>query len=439
MISSLTNLFRQDPGIQLTCHKCRTKHKVRHARSLRDGARSTCTRCGTRFGVCVIITNALGDQPPAEPDNGGIDVAAVGPPSETPAGSRTLVCFFQGTGGTLFGIHMVNLCLTLLTLGVYRFWAKAKVRAYLWSQTELWTETEFADDRFAYHGTGKELLVGFLRAVVIFGIPYALLANGPSVAGAAPWIQTVASLLAGVLVMLFIPVAIVAARRYRLSRTSWRGIRFSFRGPILQFVTLWIKGAILTGLTLGIYYPFFASERQAFLVSHSQFGNRGFRFNGNGWDLLKAFFIPYTMTSLATAALIMLSFYQGLLESIHGMSGAIVSLVVLYALLYPILWGWYLVKQQRYFWNQTSLGGSRFQSSMTPWTYFKLKSGNFFLLVVTLGFAWPWTTVRNIRYVLSHLTLQAPTDLEAILQDKQTATPTGEGLDSFLDTGFEFG
>ena len=76
---------------------------------------------------------------------------------------------------------------------------------------------------------------------------------------------------------------------------------------------------------------------------------------------------------------------------------------------------------------------------MTPWTYFKLKAGNFFLLVVTLGFAWPWTTVRNIRYVLSHLTLQAPTDLEAILQDKQTATPTGEGLDSFLDTGFDFG
>ncbi len=58
---------------------------------------------------------------------------------------------FHGSAGTLFGIQLINLLLTIVTLGIYSFWGKTKVRGYLWSQTE------FEGDRFAYHGTGKEV------------------------------------------------------------------------------------------------------------------------------------------------------------------------------------------------------------------------------------------------------------------------------------------
>ncbi|MEE8224479.1 MAG: DUF898 family protein, partial [candidate division NC10 bacterium] len=63
-----------------------------------------------------------------------------------PAGSDGHVhgLFFHGTGGSLFGIHIVNMFLTVITLGIYYFWGKTKVRNYLWSQTD------FAGDRFAY-------------------------------------------------------------------------------------------------------------------------------------------------------------------------------------------------------------------------------------------------------------------------------------------------
>src|SRR5574341_778908 len=70
---------------------------------------------------------------------------------------------FRGEGGTLFGIHIVNVLFTLATLGWYYFWAKTRTRRFLFSQSE------FAGDRFAYHGTGKEILIGTLKAVVIFG------------------------------------------------------------------------------------------------------------------------------------------------------------------------------------------------------------------------------------------------------------------------------
>lgn len=87
-----------------------------------------------------------------------VDVPAGAPPD---ASVRRL--YFYGAGGTLFGIHVVNVLLTLLTLGVYHFWARARVRRYLWGQTEL------LGDRFAYHGTGPEVARGWLRALLIFG------------------------------------------------------------------------------------------------------------------------------------------------------------------------------------------------------------------------------------------------------------------------------
>ena len=72
---------------------------------------------------------------------------------------------FHGVGGTLFGIHIVNVFLTIVTLGIFYFWGKARVRRYLWSQTAI------AGDRFAFHGTGREMLIGFLKAVLVFAIP----------------------------------------------------------------------------------------------------------------------------------------------------------------------------------------------------------------------------------------------------------------------------
>ena len=76
---------------------------------------------------------------------------------------------FHGSGGTLLGIHVVNVLLILVTLGVYYFWAKTRVRRYLFSQTQ------FEADRFAYHGTAKELLLGFLKAFVVFLFPIIVL------------------------------------------------------------------------------------------------------------------------------------------------------------------------------------------------------------------------------------------------------------------------
>src|SRR5215208_417582 len=86
--------------------------------------------------------------------------AAAAPPTVT-----TAKLSYHGTGGSLFGLVLVNGLLTIITVGIYSFWAKTRVRAFHYSQTEM------DRDRFAYHGTGGELFIGYLKAIaILFGI-----------------------------------------------------------------------------------------------------------------------------------------------------------------------------------------------------------------------------------------------------------------------------
>jgi len=73
---------------------------------------------------------------------------------------------YHGDGKSLFKIYIVNVLLSVITLGVYYPWAKAKLLAYHYSETEL------ENSRFAFLGTGKEIFKGFVKALLIFAVWY---------------------------------------------------------------------------------------------------------------------------------------------------------------------------------------------------------------------------------------------------------------------------
>ena len=304
---------------------------------------------------------------------------------------------FAGSAGTLLGIHIVNVLLTVLTLGIYYCWAKVRVRSYLLSQTV------FEGDRFAYHGTGRELLNGTFKAGLVFGAVSLLFNAAPMLPGGTP-VRIGAFLLGYLGFLLLIPVATVGARRYRLSRTSWRNIRFSFQGRATAFINLFVGGALLTALTLGLYYPFFATARHGFLVAHSRFGDRSFAFDGRGRDL----FGPFLLALLLTVPTL------------------------------GLVWFWFWARRTRYYWEHTSFDASRFVSTVTGLRLFGLHLVNLVSLVLTFGLAWPWVTVRTLRFEFANLSLLGALELESVRQDAQTATATGDSLGQFLevDTGF---
>jgi uncharacterized membrane protein YjgN (DUF898 family) len=330
-------------------------------------------------------------QPAARP-------VAAPPPRLSASAPSSRHAVFRGSGSTLFGIWIVNRLLILATLGVYLFWAKVRERSYLWSQTE------FEGDRFAYHGTGRELFIGFLKVLAVFFIPAMLLKVLPELFKAGPVMIVVTRMLLSILGIVIYPIAIVGARRYRLSRTSWRGIRFSLRASTRRFMGIWIRGWLLTSITFGLYYPSWVTNQHRFLTSHTWFGSERFTFDGRGRDLIGAWVVA---TTLAFPTLGLSLF-------------------------------WFSAKRQRYYAEHTRFAGGRFRSTVTGGGLAWLTISTWVGLIGTLGLAWPWLTLRKMRRTFAWLSLDGPVALDGIRQQAQEATATGEGLAGFFDADLGF-
>lgn len=329
---------------------------------------------------------------------------------------------------------MVNVFLILITLGVYYFWAKSRVRNYLLSQTE------FEGDRFAYHGTGKEQLIGFLKAGLLFGGLSLFFRLVPFLPG-RQWLKIVLSVLGYLIFLGLIAVARVGARRYRLSRISWRNIRFSFRGRLVDFLKKFMLGFLLSILTLGLYYPFFRYKQDAYMISHSYFGNRSFNFDGKVKDLYAIYFqsilflIAYIFIMILSIWFLIL-IATGLSEWFSFRAASILGFIGLAFILTISLslpWSFLVTEQQQYFWSHVSFGEARFKLEVTFGSFLRLKLGNLLLFVFTLGLAWPWIAARNIRFLVGHLIIGGVLDLENIQQEAQISFPFGDEFDTLLD------
>ncbi len=183
---------------------------------------------------------------------------------------------FLGEPGFFWRLLTRGAVLLMFTLGIYRFWLTTDVRRFLWSNTELSGET------FEYTGTAVELLLGFLIAIVILVPLYTAffvitLSSGP--------IGEMSSLLSFAMLVVLGNYAIYRARRYRLTRTIYRGVRFHQTGSAWRYAVCAVFWWSLTILTLGLAYPFAQSQLERFKMRNTFFGDLPGRFEGTGWQL----------------------------------------------------------------------------------------------------------------------------------------------------------
>lgn len=163
------------------------------------------------------------------------------------------------TGTEVFWLALKTGLLTVVTLGIYRFWAKTRMRQLFWAGTEL------DGDRFEYTGTGLEKFKGFLIAVVFLAVylglsQMLLLFLGLNVlrepqSGMEMAAQVVGFYLICFALLPFILFATYWAQRYRMSRTRWRGIRFGMDSAAWGYVWRALGHGLLTLLTLGLLLP----------------------------------------------------------------------------------------------------------------------------------------------------------------------------------------
>jgi uncharacterized membrane protein YjgN (DUF898 family) len=333
---------------------------------------------------------------------------------------------FHGSGGELFVIFIVNLLLKVVTLGIYHFWGKARVRRY------LWTQCEFDGDRFEYTGTGGELFVGFLKAMGL------LIIGAAAFVGIMLGLGAVGGILATVVMALLVlglavgmPIAFSAvlysAQRYKMSRTRWRGIRFALGGSAWRHGYKAFGYWLISAFTLGLYTPYMRMHLAKHMIDNSRFGQTGFSFSGQGGDLFKRYLAVYALGLLAAGTLVF--------ALVSGGGPALIGVAVALVTVSVGAWFWYVTMELRYKVRQTRLGALGFELDATAWQFAGLAATNFLLFVVTLGIGLPWVLARTLRFLGEHVVVVGELDYDAILQSQEQADTLGEGMVEALDIG----
>jgi uncharacterized membrane protein YjgN (DUF898 family) len=185
---------------------------------------------------------------------------------------------FSGDRGEFRRLVTRGAGLELVTVGFYRFWLATDIRRHLWSNTHI------DGDAAEYTGRGKELLIGFLIALAII-VPVYL---AYFLAGLeAERFKAFASFPLIAFFYLFGQFAIYRARRYRLTRTVWRGVRFWMSGSGWAYAARAALWGVVVVLTLGLALPWRDAALERYKMRHSYYGDLQGSFEGRGWDFFK--------------------------------------------------------------------------------------------------------------------------------------------------------
>lgn len=198
---------------------------------------------------------------------------AAGPAPPAPG---TGTARFVGNERTYWRLMVRGAFLLLCTLGIYRFWLATDQRRFLWANTEI------AGDALEYTGTARELLIGFLIAIAVLVPIYAGFFVAAMDLGI---IGRISGVLAFVLLALFGHFAIYRARRYRLTRTVFRGVRLHQTGSAWLYAVYSMGWLALTLLTAGLAYPWGQAALERYKLRHTFYGDTRGHFAGSGTRL----------------------------------------------------------------------------------------------------------------------------------------------------------
>ena len=185
---------------------------------------------------------------------------------------------FSGARSEFFRLVSRGAAIELITLGFYRFWLATDIRRHLWVNTSV------DGDSAEYTGRGKELLIGFLFAMAIL-VPIYLAYFLVTVE--AERYEGFASIPLLISFYAFGQFAIYRARRYRLTRTVWRGVRFWMDGSGWAYAGRAMLWTLLAVLTLGLAWPWRAAALERYKMRHSHYGDLRGDFEGRGWEFFK--------------------------------------------------------------------------------------------------------------------------------------------------------
>ncbi len=325
---------------------------------------------------------------------------------------------FTGDGAEYFRIWVVNLLLTLVTLGIYSAWAKVRKTRYFWQNTRL------AGHVFDFHGRPRAILLGRILALIL------LLAY--------TW-SFEFSLTAGIVTMCVLlvlgPWLFLKAQQFRLRNTSYRGLRMGFAAsladaykavlpPLLLYFTFLVGTVLVTLrhedagslvvlfvpiLLLLVLAPALHHRLKAFQHRNATCGDRRFGFESARGAFYKTYLkaigltIVYSVVAAIAGSVLLAA--TGVAEK-HATVATIV-MVALISLSYVFVLPYISVRMQQVVWRHTFVDAVRFDTAIRVWPLTGLVFRNVTLTLVTLGLYWPFAAVAFARYRITGMRMSS--------------------------------
>jgi uncharacterized membrane protein YjgN (DUF898 family) len=274
------------------------------------------------------------------------------------------------TGDDLKSLVWRGQFLTIITLGIYRFWYKTGLRQWYWRNTLV------GGNGLDYRGTAKEKFLGFLYALAVVVPIYFLGALVGLFAG-----EMLGNVISGIslgIIGLLIQYGAFRSRRYRLTRTVWRGVRFDQSGSAWTYALKSAGWMMVTILSLGIAFPAMRRALEEYRINNTRFGTAEGQFAAKTGPLMKRWLVVWLGPILLGAVSV------GITIGRAQPSGIAVLLMFL-AVIWPfLLWPWYRANEFRFFTDHTRIGSVTFQSAFDTKAYYKQYLKFMFLMFVSL-------------------------------------------------------
>jgi len=324
--------------------------------------------------------------------------AAVGAPGRIPLQ-------FRGSGSGYFRVWIVNIILTVITLGIYSAWAKVRRKQYFYGNTRI--------DKagFEYLADPKKILIGRSVVVVVF-FTYSVVSELMPIVGS----------VLGIAFVVIFPWVVVRSLTFNARNSAIRNIRFDFTGTVAQAAAAYILWPILAVLTLGILSPYTYCRQKRFLVENSRYGRTSFSFSAKPGDYYRIFFgaLGPVLIGVVVAAGAAFIFQP--------------ATILVVFVLYLYLFAYFSVKTINLLYNASGLGPHRMEASLRIQDYMVLVLVNSLATAFTLGLFHPWAKVRVYRYKVEHLTLIPGGRLdEFVASEQEKVSAFGEEAGDFFD------
>lgn len=354
-------------------------------------------------------------------------------PASTPAHRVAHPFQFTGRAGEFFKIWIVNICLTILTLGIYSAWAKVRTQQYFYGNTLL------AGSSFEYTAQPITILKGRLLTVAAVFI-YAIT-------------TTIWPLTAPLFMLLFaalLPWLISRSLKFRALNSRYRNLRFNFDG---QYWDAFINFLLLPGLsffTLGILYPFAIYLQQRWLIKHSSYGRSRFRSDLTAGPIYKAYLLGalilfggfMLVVILGIASATMAVDNSSLKNDLSGAARVLPDGLSAFAglIMLPVYYFAFVYIRARVAnaaLNSAQLEQHGLQSTLQARRLFVIYLTNTLAILCSLGLLIPWAKIRIARYKATCTTFIAGADLDHFTQAQQEQqNAIGEEMSDILDVEF---